>query len=486
MADHRRSDRPGVLTPSADTVPPEGGAECAAEDGASGGSSFLLTEHGVAQVFAQRKAEELRYCHDIGRWFRWTGQKWQQDKTKLAFDWARRLAADLSQSAAFKTKAITGKAAFASAVERFAQADRKIACTAEIWNPDPFLLGTPDGTVDLRTGFLRSASKSDFITKTTAVSPVDAATCPLWLLFLKQATAGDDELIAFLRQWCGYVLTGDTREHALLFIYGPGGNGKSVFINTIQRIVEEYCRIASMDTFIASQSDKHPTDLAMLHGARMVVATETEEGRAWAESRIKQMTGGDMVAARFMRQDFFEYRPAFKLTIAGNHKPVLRNVDDAARRRFNIVPFVYQPATPDRHLEKKLETEWPGILRWMLDGCQDWLANGLKRPAAVREATEEYFRSQDIIGRWVAERCILDATLTSKPGALLTDCRDWAGANGENPPTPSQFRGAVERMPGVRYVTVKGLQQVRGIGMRPPSRADWRDDDGEGGGGWRS
>jgi len=462
----------------------------AANENTSGGgetadsASFLLTEHGVAQAFASRHRDRLRYCHDTGAWFVWNGRRWRQDKTKRAFDWARRLAAELSSDREFKTKAITGKAAFASAVERLAQADRSIACTMDKWNPDAFLLGTPDGTVDLRTGILMPAKQTDFITKLTAVGPSATADCPLWLAFLGQATAGDRDLIAFLRRWCGYVLTGDTREHALLFIYGPGGNGKSVFINTVQRVVGEYCRTASMDTFTASHGDKHPTDLAMLQGARMVVATETEEGRAWAESRIKQMTGGDMIAARFMRQDFFEYRPAFKLTIAGNHKPVLRNVDDAARRRFNIVPFVHRPADPDRELEKKLEAEWPGILRWMVDGCLDWLANGLKPPSAVREATDEYFQSQDIIGRWLCERCIIDPGLTSKPGALLTDCREWAGANGETPPAPPQFRSAVEKTSGVRYVTVKGAQQVRGIGMRPPIHANWNGAEDVGGGRW--
>ena len=450
--------------------------ENARDDGrTSNGPSFLLTEHGVAQAFVSRHRDRLRYCHDTGAWFFWNDTKWRQDKTKRAFDWARRLAAELSQNREFKMKVTTGKATFASAVERLAQADPSIACTMEAWNPDPFLLGTPNGTIDLHTGILMLARQSDFITKLTAVGPSATADCPQWLAFLEQATAEDQDLVAFLRRWCGYVLTGDTREHALLFIYGPGGNGKSVFINTVQRIAGEYCRTASMDTFTASHGDKHPTDLAMLHGARMVLATETEEGRAWAESRIKQMTGGDMIAARFMRQDFFEYRPAFKLTIAGNHKPVLRNVDNAARRRFNIVPFIRRPAAPDRELEKKLEAEWPGILRWMIDGCLDWLANGLKPPSAVREATDEYFQSQDVIGRWLSERCIVDPGLTSKPGELLADCRGWAAQNGETLPTPPQFRSAIEKTAGVRYVTVKGIQQVRGIGMHPPATAYWGD-----------
>jgi putative DNA primase/helicase len=138
--------------------------------------------------------------------------------------------------------------------------------------------------------------------------------------------------------------------------------------------------MAAMDTFTASRGDKHPTDLAMLRGARLVTASETEEGKAWAEARIKSLTGGDDFSARFMRQDFFEFKPAFKLCIIGNHKPVLQNVDDAARRRFNNIPFTRMPENPDRELEAKLMKEAPGILRWMIEGCLDWKRNGLMRP----------------------------------------------------------------------------------------------------------
>ena len=156
------------------------------------------------------------------------------------------------------------------------------------------------------------------------------------------------------------------------FVYGPGGNGKSVMLMTVAGILGAYAATAAMDTFTASHSDRHPTDLAMLDGARMVIATETDEGRAWAEARIKALTGGDAITARFMREDFFTFTPAFKLTISGNHKPTLSNVDDAARRRFNIAPFLNKPARPDSHLVETLKREWPGILRWMIEGCLAW------------------------------------------------------------------------------------------------------------------
>jgi putative DNA primase/helicase len=153
-----------------------------------------------------------------------------------------------------------------------------------------------------------------------------------------------------------------------------------VYQNTLAGILKNYAEAAAMETFVASGSDKHPTDLAMLNGARLVTASETEEGRAWAEARIKQMTGGDPIKARFMRQDFFEYIPQFRLLLVGNHQPTLRNVDDAARRRFNIVPFIHKPPAPDRDLEAKLRAEWPGILRWMIEGCPASRLEPSRRP----------------------------------------------------------------------------------------------------------
>src|SRR6185503_17730437 len=166
----------------------------------------------------------------------------------------------------------------------------------------------------------------------------------------------------------------------------------------------------------------------MLRGARLVTASETEEGRAWAESRIKQLTGGDRIAARFMRQDFFEFTPQFKLTVVGNHKPVLRNVDEAARRRFLIVPFERKPERPDRELEHKLMAEASGILQWMIEGCIDWQANGLLKPACVLAATEEYFSDQDLFAHWLAEECVcepgnMDRSETSS--SLFKSWRDF-------------------------------------------------------------
>jgi putative DNA primase/helicase len=383
--------------------PPPGTASAGPEPSAEG---RLVTEDSVAAAFAREHGDSLRFCHHTGKWYRWTGSIWQREETRLAFSWTRQMARRMAvESDDAKVMVTAGKAAFASGVERFAQADRVFAVTSATWDQDPLLLGTPGGTVDLSTGVLRPARQADHICRSTAVAPADIADCPTWLAFLAQATGGDQDLIGFLQRWFGYCLTGITREHALLFVYGPGGNGKGVLLVTVAGILGTYATNAAMDTFTASQGDRHPTVLAMLHGARMVMTTETEEGRAWAESRIKALTGGDPITARFMRQDFFTFTPAFKLTISGNHKPALRNVDEAARRRFNVVPFLHKPARPDHQLPEKLKAEWPAILRWMIEGCLAWQRDGLQRPKAVLDATAEYFAEQDVLAQWVEEGC---------------------------------------------------------------------------------
>lgn len=210
----------------------------------------------------------------------------------------------------------------------------------------------------------------------------------------------------------------------------------------------DYATTAPMNTFTASRGDKHPTELALLRGARMVSASETEEGRSWAEARIKQMTGGDPVTARLMRQDFFTYLPQFKLTIVGNHAPALAGVDDAARHRFNVVPFVHKPARPDRELESKPVAEWPAILRWMIVGTSEWLHEGLMQPASVRAATADYFSEQDLTRRWLDEACSLSPGNPSHwetAASLFKSWSDFAKDNGEEPGTAKRMAARLRR-----------------------------------------
>ena len=194
-------------------------------------------------------------------------------------------------------------------------------------------------TINLITGKPTPHIPTDYCTKVAGAQPDGIGHCPRWRTFLDQVTGGDTELAAYLQRVAGYCLTGHTSEHALFFLYGTGANGKSVFVNTLAGIMGDYAVTAPMDTFTESRNERHPTEIAMLRGARLVTASETQAGRNWNEALIKVLTGGDRVRARFMRQDFFEFTPQFKLMISGNHKPALRNVDEAIRRRLHLIPF---------------------------------------------------------------------------------------------------------------------------------------------------
>jgi putative DNA primase/helicase len=424
-------------------------------------AKFPLTEDGVALAFAHRNARRLRYCHSTAAWYEWKEFYWRRDETQIGFSWARRECREAGRRNP-EAKALS-KAAAAAAVERFAKADRRFAVTVDFWDRNPWLLGTPGGVVDLRTGEVVPPDPLLGITKLTLVAPDFFATCPLWLQFLHDATAGDSDLIRFLQQWCGYTLSGDIREHALLFIYGPGGNGKSVFLNTVTRILGDYVRTAGMDVFTASKNDRHSTELARLRGARMVCASETEEGRAWAEVRIKQLTGGDVITARFMRQDDFEFRPEFKLTVVGNHKPLLRNVDAAARRRFNVVPFEHNPTNPDRELEAKLRPEFPAILAWMIAGCIDWQANGLCRPSVVEEATQDYFSDQDVFGQWLEDCCEAEPRYAALSSDLFHSYQLYAQNRGEG--LYGKSRGFPDALKSRGFRPIKDSMGIRGRGF---------------------
>jgi putative DNA primase/helicase len=303
-------------------------------------------------------------------------------------------------------------------------------------------------TFDMHTGTSRAPDPLDYITKKTACACAPPGTPhPLWDAFMGRITASDGELQAFLRRFVGYCCTGCTHEHVFVFAYGTGANGKSTFINTVRNILGDYATVAAMSTFLDSNTEHHPTDLAKLRGVRLAVAQETEQGRHWDEAKIKTLTGGDTITAHFMRQDFFDFVPQFKLFICGNHKPQLRNVDEAMRRRLLLVPFTVQipPAEQDKDLPDKLRAEWPAILRWMVDGCGEWRRMGLAPPKAVRDATAEYFSEQDTVKDWMSD-CTTDggASVVTRSRDLFQSWKTWCDDRNFRPGTAKAFSQALQ------------------------------------------
>ncbi len=269
----------------------------------------------------------------------------------------------------------------------------------------------------------------------------------------------------------GYALTGSIQEHALFFGYGTGANGKTTFVNTITRCIADYHRTAPIETFTESHSDRHPTELAGLRGARLVTAVETEEGRRWAESKIKALTGGDKIAARFMRQDFFEYTPQFKLLIVGNHKPSLRTVDEAIRRRFNLIPFTVTipPQERDEKLPHKLRAELPGILAWMIEGCLAWQQRGLDPPKIVTDATEAYLIAEDSFTAWLEQAGERDPSVWERSSDLFASWSAYATKAGEFVGSQKRFTQKFESQ-GFTYASRRDGRGFLGFRLVPISQ----------------
>ncbi len=435
----------------------------------SSDESVWGTEDALALAFTRRYHRDWRYVAAWGRWLVWDGQRWRTEDTLAATDLIRSVCRQTAVRADNpKVAAKLASSGTVSGVERLARSDRRHAATTDEWDADPWLLNTPGGVVDLKSGRKRPNERGDRMTKITTATP--NGDCPQWSAFLSDVTGGDADLQAYLQRMVGYCLTGVTSAHALFFLYGTGANGKSVFANVISTILGDYAATASMDTFVETRGERHPTDLAGLRGARFVTAIETEQGRRLNESKVKAITGGDKISARFMHKDFFEYTPQFKPVIVGNHKPAIRNIDEAMRRRMHMIPFTVTipPERRDPRLTEKLLAERGGILAWAVAGCLAWQREGLNPPASVQAATEEYFEAEDALGRWLDERCVQEVNAKSLTAELFTDWKQWADGAGEFIGSQRRFSDLLITRGIQKWRNSAGVRGFQGIGLKHP------------------
>lgn len=435
-----------------------------------------FTEDEIALRFSEIFAPSLRYVAAWGKWMLWDGKIWRKDDTLRAYDLVRRHCRMMSaETTNPEVKAAMTSARMIAAIEKMVRADRAQATTAEDWDGNPWLLNTPGGVVDLKTGDLLPHKASYQMTKSSAVAPDRSVDYPQWQAFLDEVCGNDRMLVDYLKRFFGYCLTGLTVEHAMAFLYGTGRNGKGVFLNMVSKIMGDYAMTASPDTFTESGSGKHLTVLARLMGARLVVSQETEEGVPWAEARIKAVTGGDPITANFMRQDPFTYMPQFKLAVAGNHKPELKSVDEAIRARFSLIPFtVTIPATKrDPALSEKLWKEAPGILWWLIEGCLDWQQVRLRAPAIVREATKDYFDSEDAIQLWIADCCHppKGGDAGEFAGKLFKSWSSWSYTAGERPGSLKAFTRTLEKHGHPTGIRLSAGIPVKGLWLKDPPKS---------------
>jgi P4 family phage/plasmid primase-like protien len=422
--------------------------------------------------------DEIMHVEGHG-WYAWSGRAWEPDNNGVRV--TQRVTSVLAQASgqalqeiekantADKVAMRLSSSNTVSAVRTLLASAAGIQRKAEHLDADHFLLNTPGGIVNLMSGELLPHRPDARMTKMTAVAPDRSRPASRWRQFLKEATGGDVELESYLQRLVGYSLTGSAREEMLAFFHGAGGNGKSLFLNVIREMLGPYAETAAMDTFTASTGDRHPTDMAKLRGARLVTASETQATRRWDEQRIKALTGNEDVTARFMRQDYFTFRPQFTLIVAGNHAPKIENVDDALMRRIHMVPFNRKPAKVDVHLKDKLREEYPSILAWAIEGAVFWFAAGLQPPDCVLGATREYLESEDVVLRWLAER----THKQENGGCLLTeayaDFRDWSRQANEQSAiamSQQQFSKALASKGLAQHRdTTTGLRSVTGLAL---------------------
>lgn len=400
---------------------------------------------GNARRLVLAHGDDLRYCPQMGTWLAWDDHRWAEDMTGEAQRRARAvvdaMVTELAVAPESKRKALFGhwmKSQSAGRLEAMvgvARHEPGVAVLVAQLDANPWEINTRSGVVDLRTGAVTGHDRRGLVTKLAPVDVDPAAQCPTWLWFLDWAMKGDADLVGFLQRAVGYSLTALVSEQCLFFCHGHGENGKSTFLGVLQRLLDDYAAVAAPDLLLDTHHDQHPTGLASLLGRRLVVVQETDEGRRLAEATVKQLTGGDRITARRMRQDFFEFDATHKIWMAANHRPQVRGTDHAIWRRIRMIPFDAQVVAGDRdeQLLDRLCAELPGILNWALAGCRTWQRIGLDPPAAVLAATAEYRQEQDHVGRFIEDRCDLGAEWKVTARDLRGAYEAWCQENGERP-----------------------------------------------------
>lgn len=439
--------------------------------------SAHLSDMGNAQRFVEAWGHELRYVPPHKLFYVFDGQRWAEDTLGLAMERAKRTIQGLWREAEYEEneedrKRLLTHALRSESVGRLqamltlAQSAPGIPILPDALDADPWLLNVQNGTLDLRTGTLRPHAADELITRLLPIAYDPAAACPQWRAFMEQIMGDNVPLMTFLQRAVGYALTGLTREQVFFILFGVGANGKSTFLHVVTTLLGDYARQTPIETFMLRSHETISNDLARLAGVRFVAASEAESQRRLAEALVKQVTGGERIAARFLHKEFFEFTPRFKLFLATNHKPVIHGSDHAIWRRVRLIPFTVTipDEAQDRELARRLiEQELPGILAWAVEGCLAWQRDGLGLPDEVRAAVEGYRTEMDVIGAFLEECCELMPAMSVAVSALYARYAKWCAASNERPMTKRRLSMALKDR-GI--ATDRSSEARRWIGLR--------------------
>lgn len=421
------------------------------------GHAHLRTDLANARLFAELHGSVFRHVRENRTWLNYTDGRWLRDVTGAAdraaketvdvmFQHAVDLAGD-ARAGAVRHALSSQSAGAQNAMLQLASTEPGIAIRADALDRDPYLLSCANGTLDLRTGLLRPHDPDDLLSLGNSIEFDADAKCTRWLRFLDEVFPGDADLIAFVQRCIGYSLTGDTREHVVIILHGSGRNGKTTLVETVKQLVGTLAKVAPFDSFARARGDRGTrNDLARLHRARFVSSVESAEGRKLDESLVKQLSGGDSIAVRYLYSEHFEYRPEFTIWLATNSKPQIDAGDDAVWARMRLIPFGQCfLGREDRALAGDLHAELPGILSWAVQGCLDWQRDGLGQTAAVDIATSDYRAGEDPLADFLADRCTITAGARVEARILRAAYEAWCTGNGVRPLAANELGKALNR-----------------------------------------
>lgn len=445
------------------------------------GEAHPQTDIANGRRFVEQHGDDVRYNADSKRWLAWDGIRWHDNAVVEVESRAKDTAVSIWDEA--KESKNTSLSAWAVRSEssagvhgmlEMAHSEASVAITAAL-DTDPWLLNTPSGTVNLKTGELRPARREDLITKVTAAPFDPGAECSRWLQFHDEVCihadfTTDRELIDYMQRLAGYSLTGSVREQIFAVFFGQGRNGKTVWLNVIRGLLGDYAVTTATDLLLSKRDGAPGHALAILHGRRFVGCAETDAGRRLDESMVKNITGSDKIPARWLYGQPFEFDPTHKLFLATNHRPDIKGTDEAIWRRIHPVPFLrtIDPAKVDSDLEAKLKNEWPGILAWMVRGCLDWQGlGGLNPPAAVVEAAASYRQESDAVARFIEDCCELLHGAQVETSRLVAAYRLWCETEAEQPLSSTAFgremsnRGCPKDQGRIATISTKLRRNIR-------------------------
>lgn len=449
------------------------------------------TELGNSKRFIRRFGKNIRYCHPWRAWFIWDGSRWAMDDTGQIMVHGKYTVNQIEKEALlFNYDQQKQLLAWSCGSQKYSVIKNMISLAASDvpvlpndLDADKNLINFPNGTYEIDTGTFRKHEQDDLCSKVMGARYDPDAECPLWQqfiseIFIREPEEGkepesDEDLLQFIQRAMGYTLTAEIKERAIFLCHGSGANGKSTLLNTVAAAMGDYAQQTESSTFTVQKRETVRNDLAALKGSRMVLALESGKDKKLDEALVKQLSGGDKIAARFLFKEYFEYTPEFKIWWGFNHRPRIDDATESIWDRIKLIPFNLRIEEEKRDLDlpTKLQAELPGIINWMLAGLKDYREKGLAEPEIVKAATSEYQQEQDVLGEWIGDQCVKRRDLWEASAELYVNYHGWCMGRQETPMTPRKFgiemgdrfkrvRGGKDNKKGYQGIALKGQERI--------------------------